>query len=243
MKTKKNTNRTSKKIKISKKSNTSKKNIIELFHNQKKYTLNILEKTSFYKDFNEIINYKTLQNYLNQFNYNDTHLEQKIVENYFTFSKNLFYEYRVIKIPSPFPIFNISDFITDYYKKNKGFDICVISNIYSHIVPFLLFDYNITLLNDLQKNTKIMLYKNLLTTKDPVEYSKIMDIINLKKKTTDMVIEGDFEYDINNYLIDYIENKTLLHKLQVVLIFISYYMVRYFKPKLFNYCFDLLYYN
>lgn len=198
---------------------------------KKKYTLNLIRKSSFYKDFSEIIRDTIVEKYMNQLNSNDIVLEKKIIEQYRIINQNLFYEYRAVAAPSPFPLLNVNKLIDEIYKEKNMFDICVISNVYPQIIPFLS-----PFLFKKIKHIKIMLYKNLLTTKDPIIYSSIIEILNNIKNSKNIEIEGDYEYDINNYLKKYIEDENKISKkYSNVLIFISYYMELYHSSKLYNY--------
>jgi hypothetical protein len=220
-------------MKLSKKLRSSIKNKSRKV-SKKKYTFEIVSKGSFYTDFSKIITAPIVEKYMNQLNSNDIIFEKSLINEYHMIQKNLFFEYRALATPSPFPLLNVTKLIDDLYKKNNTFDICVISNTYPHIVPFLLFEVNPFIFKKIKK-IKIMLHKNLYTTQDPIEYSNIMSIINNVKNQKKIEIEGDFEYKINNYLENYIEDKSkTTQKYQTVLLFISYYMELYFSSKIYN---------
>ncbi len=219
----------------------SKKKISDNLHkinkttkSKKKYTLNLISNSTFYKDFSEIIHDTIIIKYINQFTSNEILLEKQIIDKYNIIQKNLFYEYRAVETPSPFPLLNVNKLIHKIYKESNVLDICIISNVYPQIVPFLLFDLN-NMFKKIKK-MKIMLYKNLLTTRNPIIYSNIIEILNNIKTQKNIEIEGNYEYDINNYLKNYIEAENkIMNKFQTVLIFISYYMELHYSSKLYNY--------
>lgn len=194
-----------------------------------------------YGDFSKILFHGNLEKIIAQFNHNEIFFEKKIIEAYMKFKNNLYYEYRVAAIPSPFPMFMTNDFMNDYYKKQSSYDLCLIANTYPYLVPFLLFDFDETVQNKL-KNMKIMLFKNVIETNNKSEYEKKQAIFNTIKEQKRIIIEGNFDYDIDNYLLEYIKDPNVItRKYKTVFLLKGIYMDLFFPTKLYNYILTCLF--
>jgi hypothetical protein len=210
-------------LKKSKKNIPASSSSLSLLNEHKKYTLDFNYKTSVYKNFSDIIFHATIINYMKQFNNNEIYFPKKIVDFYNTIKDNLFYEYRIFQLPVPFPILTMTNLMSELYEKNN-IDICVISNSWSPIIPFFTFNWNPGLFNKIKK-IKIMLFKNPSLVGNQIQYSKMLEILENIKSQKIIEIEGGLDYDINNYLNNYIQNKTsYTKKYKTALIIFSYHL-------------------
>jgi hypothetical protein len=188
-----------------------------------------------YGNFANTLFHGRMEKFIAQFNHNEIIFEKKIIAAYIKFKSTLFYEYRVAAIPSPFPMFMTNDFINEYYKNQKSYDLCLIANTYVYLVPFLLFDFDEKIQHKL-KNMKIMLFKDVSETDNKSEYAKKEAIFNTIREQKRIIIEGNFDYDINNYLLDYIKNPNVItRKYKTIILLKGTYMDLLFPTKLYNY--------
>ncbi len=203
--------------------------------------LEIKAHEGYYKSFGEIVEYRIFSRYINnELNSNDVLFEKKLLNNYQKLLQQIFFQYRIvinIKV-SPFSIIFINTFIENYYKEKKNGSICVLSNLYSPLIPFLSYDININMIGRLKKN-KILLFRNDLFTRTSSVYPNVKLLMNTIKRNIN--IEGDYEYDIENYLNDYISNnKSYKKKYDDSLIIISFYM-EFFGTKIHYYILTALF--
>jgi hypothetical protein len=229
-KTKKTGKQTSKRV-----SKTNSKTKSKKLDHDRLINVKIVKRRSFYKSFENIISMNIVLRYIqNELNSDQVLLELDIVNTYKKIVSNFFYEFRLINevILSPYPVINVNSYLDNYYKNNPSGSICVISNMYSQLIPFISLDINVNIIGKLKKN-KILLFKNDYIANFSKNYENIKD--HLKIASRNIAIEGSFEYDINNYLNNYVLNNNLYEKkYDMVYLITGYYMeLRY--PKLTNY--------
>jgi hypothetical protein len=192
-------------------------------------------------NFANILFHGKLEKFMSQFNHNDVYFEQQLIKSYTKFKMSVYHEYRVVDIPTPYPIFMTNDLINQYYKKSKSRDLCLIANTYTYLVPFLLFNFDDTVLNQLKK-IKLMLFKNVIETNDREEYKKKEAIFNSVRQQNRIELEGNFEYDIDNYLLDYIKNpNSITKKYKTIFLLKGFYMDFVFPTKVYNYILTCLF--
>ncbi len=200
------------------------------------YNFKIEKYRSFYKSFDDIISLNIILRYIkNELNSNELSLEISIVNTYKKIISNFFQEFRLINdvMLTPYPVINVNLYLENYYKNNSSGTICVLSNMYSQIIPFISNDINVNIIGKLKKN-KILLFKNEAITSFVKNYEHIKDHLKIAKRN--MIIEGSFEYDINNYLNNYISNSDLYKKkYDLVFLVTGYYMELKYPSKLSNY--------